>query len=321
MKSDFVRHVCKISRARLHAPNKFQSLVDVEMRIVGTETQRIDNQHADTAQLIDFTVSDSFEIGKISQSPHTKTHNGEAFGMPALNRNDSDVTDAKRLLPHNFAKLYFWNSPVFVLRKSIIEILTYARGCPRRSINRHPMDRRRIIDEVEGPHIIQTADMVLMLVGQQNGIKMPHATAQHLVTEIGPRVDHQSHAPRLDHGRSPQPPVPRIIGGTDLAPAPDDGHPLRSSGSQKGEFHKTKIRIKNEKQSPTLTKALPDASGCRAGGSGDLYNVGTYGYAWSSSPSSASSVDGSTLVFDSSDVNPESHYNRARGFPVRCVQE
>ena len=63
------------------------------------------------------------------------------------------------------------------------------------------------------------------------------------------------------------------------------------------------------------------ASGYRASGSGGLHNVGAGGYAWSSSPSSASSVYGSGLGFDGSGVGPENGDNRSNGFPVRCVQE
>ena len=63
------------------------------------------------------------------------------------------------------------------------------------------------------------------------------------------------------------------------------------------------------------------ASGYRASSSGGLNYVGTYGYAWSSSPYSASGVYGSYLIFNSSHVHPEDYNNRASGFPVRCVQE
>ncbi len=63
------------------------------------------------------------------------------------------------------------------------------------------------------------------------------------------------------------------------------------------------------------------ASGYRASGSGGLYNVGADGYAWSSSPISASSVYGSLLSFSSSYVNPENLSNRAYGFPVRGGRE
>ncbi len=63
------------------------------------------------------------------------------------------------------------------------------------------------------------------------------------------------------------------------------------------------------------------ASGSRTSHSGGLYSVGAGGYAWGSSPTSASSVLGSNLFFTSSSVNPEGYSNRSYGFPVRCVQE
>ena len=64
------------------------------------------------------------------------------------------------------------------------------------------------------------------------------------------------------------------------------------------------------------------ASGYRAYGSGILDRVGLTGCAWSGSSYSASGMNGSGLVFSSSDLNPEVGYgSRAHGFPVRCVHE
>ncbi len=63
------------------------------------------------------------------------------------------------------------------------------------------------------------------------------------------------------------------------------------------------------------------ASGYRNSGSGGLYHVGSLGCAWSSSPYSASSVYGSYLHFDSSNVNPETTNYRAYAFPVRCARQ
>ena len=63
------------------------------------------------------------------------------------------------------------------------------------------------------------------------------------------------------------------------------------------------------------------ASGYRNDGSGGLGNVGLLGYAWSSSPLSATSMNGSSLYFDSSAVGPEYYNSRSLGRPVRCVQE
>ena len=62
------------------------------------------------------------------------------------------------------------------------------------------------------------------------------------------------------------------------------------------------------------------AAGNRNCTTGALANVGTSGYAWSSSPNSSTSVNAGNLGFDASVVNPLNNNNRANGFPVRCVQ-
>ena len=64
-----------------------------------------------------------------------------------------------------------------------------------------------------------------------------------------------------------------------------------------------------------------EVAGFRASNFGGLGNVGASGYAWSSSPYSASSVIGSFLDFGSSNVYPENYSNRAHGFPVRCARQ
>ena len=57
---------------------------------------------------------------------------------------------------------------------------------------------------------------------------------------------------------------------------------------------------------------------CQYGGG--LYNVGTNGNYWSSSPYSATDPWGGYLNFNSSGVNSQNTGNRANGFSVRCVQ-
>lgn len=65
--------------------------------------------------------------------------------------------------------------------------------------------------------------------------------------------------------------------------------------------------------------AFYPASGCRVSSDGSLGRDGSYGYYWSSSPSSQ--TIGYYLYFDSGIVYPSSSSNRASGFPVRCVAE
>ena len=63
------------------------------------------------------------------------------------------------------------------------------------------------------------------------------------------------------------------------------------------------------------------ASGYRNAGDGTLYNAGTNGYGWLSSPGGQGSRNGSNLNFNSSTLNVANENNRANGFPVRCVPE
>ena len=60
-------------------------------------------------------------------------------------------------------------------------------------------------------------------------------------------------------------------------------------------------------------------SGCRLNSNGSLYSVGSYGYVWLSSANSQGSAY--NLLFDSSSVNPQDDYGRARGFSVRPVED
>ena len=71
---------------------------------------------------------------------------------------------------------------------------------------------------------------------------------------------------------------------------------------------------------PGATDFYP-ASGSRSAVTGGLYDVGTFGYAWSSSPCAATSVRSSLLGILSSNVIPEYDSDRSIGRPVRCVQE
>ena len=61
------------------------------------------------------------------------------------------------------------------------------------------------------------------------------------------------------------------------------------------------------------------AAGFRDSYYGSLLDVGSYGFSWSSSPSTG--IHGYGLYFISGSVNPSNHNYRAYGFNVRCVQE
>lgn len=100
----------------------------------------------------------------------------------------------------------FRNAGVGMLRERIVEVLLYPLLDPFFGIELH----RSAGSVVECPHVVQSADMVLMLVGQQNSVESFHARPQHLLPEIRARVDQDRFAARLDQGRRSQPLVPLV---------------------------------------------------------------------------------------------------------------
>ena len=206
------------------------------------ETQRIDRQHLHPAQLFGLGVLDGLEVRQVGQRPDAETRDLEALGMVARHGHDLHIPDPERPCGVDFMQFDLRHAAVFVLRKGVVEILAHALQRPRSGVDVDLVDGRRVIDEIEGPDVVQSPDMVLVLVRQQNGVEMPHARAEHLVTEIGSGVDDDAHAPRFDHRRGAQAVVARIRRRADLTAAADDGHALRRSGSQKGEFHECKCR-------------------------------------------------------------------------------
>ena len=135
-----------------------------------------------------------------------------------------------------FAQLDFGHPPILVHTEGIVEVLADAFERLPCSEYVDPMDRG-IIDEIEGPHVVQSSDMVFVFVRQQNRVDMPDPGPEHLVTEIGPSVDHQPYVVPLEHGRSPQTVIAGIFRGADGTPAADHRHSLRSSRAKNYKFH------------------------------------------------------------------------------------
>jgi len=204
------------------------------------KTERIDHQHVETGQFFDFGVRNGLEVGQVGQPADAESRHCKAFRMVSRNGEDFDTFDAERPRNVDLVQFDFRNAPVLVLREGVVEILAHDIEGAGSRIEVDAVDRRRVIDEIEGPHVVQPADMVLMFVRQQNGVDTADAGAQHLTAEIGSGVDDDAHVPRLDHGRGAQTVVAPVGRSADPAAASDDRDTLRGARSQKGKFHADK---------------------------------------------------------------------------------
>ena len=85
--------------------------------------------------------------------------------------------------------------------------------------------------ENERPHIVQPPDVILVLVGDENGIQMAHPLAKHLLAEVGTCVDGHRYLLGLHQNRRPGALVARVGGLTNRTLTPDNRDTLRSTAA------------------------------------------------------------------------------------------
>src|SRR6185503_5960905 len=84
---------------------------------------------------------------------------------------------------------------------------------------------------VKGADIVHPRDMVLVLVGKNNGIQPLNLFTQHLVSEVRARIDHDHRSLIFKHHRGPQTLVARVRRSANFASAGDYRYALRGSGA------------------------------------------------------------------------------------------
>ena len=175
------------------------------MRQVRFLAQGVDDQRVYAPYFVDFPLVDLVHVGQVGQRSYPEAEDRQLV-VDAPDRDDPRLSDGERLVGANRMQVDFRNAGVGMLRERIVEVLPYPLLDPFLGIELH----RSAGSVVECPHVVQSADMVLMLVGQQNSVESFHARPQHLLPEIRARVDQDRFAARLDQGRRSQPLVPLV---------------------------------------------------------------------------------------------------------------
>ena len=84
---------------------------------------------------------------------------------------------------------------------------------------------------IERAYIVQPGNVVFMFMSEHDGIQVFYMLAQHLVPEIGARINHHHFIFGLNHNRGAQPFIVRVIRGAYLAVAGNNRYALRCSGA------------------------------------------------------------------------------------------
>src|SRR3712207_1140918 len=116
---------------------------------------------------------------------------------------------------------------------------TQGKG-PRNTILRKNGNRA---EATERAQIVQSAYMVVMLVGDKHGVYLFERHAKRLCPEVGAAIDEDAGIFRLHKSGSTQPPVSGVVRSTDSASTADLGYACRCSASQYPDFHSSSNKV------------------------------------------------------------------------------
>ena len=211
-------------------PTDLQSLVQGKMGDVRSPADAADYENVHSAETFYGLFGDVVGVGQITQAAEAESQ----YGQLVVHGPHGDYlhsTDAEGL---------FSDGVQDEVRNSGVAVVAEGVGVlPSEGI----LDDGLCVDGecpvhevVEGPHVIQSAGVVLVHMGEQHGVQLPYAAAQDLLPEVRAGVHHQSQPLVFDVCGGSQPLVVEVVRPADGAGATDDGHALGGACPQKFYF-------------------------------------------------------------------------------------
>ena len=213
-----------------HLAADFYGFVQGKMGDVRGPADAADYEDVHSAEALYRLFGDVVGVGKIAKAAEAESQDGQLV-VHGPHGDYLHSIDAERFLSDGVQD-EVGNSGVAVVAEGVgvfppEGILDHGLGvdgeCP-------------VHEVVEGPHVIQSAGVVLVHVSEQHGVKLPYAAAQYLLPEVRTGVHHQSQSLVFDVCGGSQPLVVEVVRLADGAGAADYGHALGGACPQKFYF-------------------------------------------------------------------------------------
>lgn len=215
---------------RTHPAADINGLVQGKMGNVRGPADAADYEDVHSAEALYGLFGDVVGIGKIAKAAEAESQDGQLV-VHGPHGDYLHSTDAEGLFSDGMQD-EVRNSWVAVVAEGV-GVLPFERflddglcvdgKCP-------------VHEVVEGPHVIQSAGMVLVHVGEQHSIQLPDTAAQDLLPEVRAGVHHEPETLVFDICGGSQPLVVEVVRAADGTGAADDGHALGSACPQKFYF-------------------------------------------------------------------------------------
>ena len=215
--------VRQVGAFRLHDVDELQRLLQIEVGVVLLKVQGIDNQHLKSLKAGHFGLRHEARVCDVGERSDTVAEYGQSE-VANLYRLDLHTAD-RELVAADGMQLEGRRTGIGMLLKGVVEVLADDVQHARHRIDVHGP----LLPEIDGPDVVQTRQVVLVLVGDENGIHSGDILAQELLPQVRTGIDEQIHPIHLHESRSTQPVVTRVGGTAHLALASHHGNALRSA--------------------------------------------------------------------------------------------
>ena len=229
MGGDVVAHVDDIGGLVANLAGKCYGLVYGLMGTVGAVTESVHHKQANAGEQFQSAGGNGSHVGDIGHVANAVSKDGQ-LAVHHLQGSYIGIVHQDCVIGLEIVQLELWHSGILVFHQTIRQTLAQM-GC---GIGIGIYGQGTGV--AERSKVVYAAHMVVMLVGDEKGIKRtPEIEAQHLFAEIGRTVNEDVGRCGLHQCRTAQAFVPRICAGTRWAVASQIGHTRAGACAKKSD--------------------------------------------------------------------------------------
>lgn len=222
-----MRDVSEVGSTCADAARFGDGLIEVEMGRVGAAAQRAENEHVEAGKQLARFIGHVANVGAVGDVLDTVSEYGER-AVEEMNGNDGAAEEVEGAGDFDRAEVGFGAGIVRVVGEAVVK-----HGAQSGKRGGIAVDVERAAGEpVESADIVETDDVVGVVMGEEDGVGASDTASDALKPEFGCCVDQDVVLAEVEDGADACAVVARVGGGADGAITGDHGDAVRRAGAK-----------------------------------------------------------------------------------------
>ena len=185
------------STFHLELSGHLHSLLEINVRVMRMGSQSLDDEVLNALKLGHKMLAHLAQVGDVCEVANTEGIAGEGVVLH-LDGLNVKVAEVKRSLIDEM-NIVGGSTRIQVFLESIRKLTLDLRKGRLVDEKRH---RLVVLAKDERPDIVETSNVVLVLMGNEHRVEMVHPFTEHLLTEVGTGINRHGHLLRANQNRS-----------------------------------------------------------------------------------------------------------------------